>query len=84
MESLLGILLAGIVGGNLAAMGLPNINLGVVRNSVFGMVGSLIGVKALSFSEIASGLAAELVAGTLAGGILTALIGALINLADRR
>lgn len=77
------IFIAGAAGGNIAGAILRNFNLGLLRNSIYGALGGYLGAHVAMALAGTAGLAPELGVAVFAGGLITALLGALMNLADR-
>jgi hypothetical protein len=80
MEHLVIHLVAGAVGGNALAALARRLNLGLLGNSLAGLVGGGLGGQAAAvLGGGGTTAAAAMVAGALGGGVLMALAGALWN-----
>ena len=91
MEQLLINLVAGALGGNAAGKASPKFDLGVVGNTISGLVGGgvlgtivsllipALSAAAMSGNLSLGGIVAQLISGGAGGAILTAIIGALKN-----
>ncbi len=83
MESLIIQLLSGAIGGNVAGKVMPKFDLGMLWNSVAGVVGGGLGAQIigaivpglLSGGLNVSGIVSSIAAGGAGGGVLLALVG---------
>ncbi|HRE20006.1 MAG TPA: hypothetical protein PKW21_03115 [Rhabdaerophilum sp.] len=83
MESLIIQLLSGAIGGNVAGKVMPKFDLGMLWNSVAGIVGGGLGAQIigvivpglLSGGLNVSGIVSSIAAGGAGGGVLLALVG---------
>lgn len=83
MEALIIQLISGAVGGNLAGKAMPKFDLGILWNSVAGVVGGGLGAQIigaivpglLSGGLNVSGIVSSIAAGGVSGAVLLALVG---------
>ena len=74
-------LLTGAVGGNLAGAALKNFSLGVVWNSVVGIIGGGLGAQILAIFGLVSGggdigsIVSAVASGGVGGGVLLSVVG---------
>lgn len=91
MESLIIQLLSGAIGGNVAGKVMPKFDLGMLWNSVAGVVGGGLGAQIigaivpglLSGGLNVSGIVSSIAAGGAGGGVLLALVGVIRSMMQK-